>query len=449
MQDGDVAVRRTLFRWTGLQLLDQNVVSEAVGSRGSSIGSADARAIALRLHAGRFVRGSYLTTEKFAVRVHAELFDLSSEQVPLAEATETATLEAASLDSALTRVTNRLLFRSADSTMFAEREVGTTSLPALQAFSVGWNALQQWNLAAADSEFALATHYDARFTRAPLWLALARIWEEQPQPNWEFAAEAVAAGKASLPARDQGKADALIALSKHDRPAACAIWDGLTKRDPFDFTVWYGAADCLAADKTVVPDSRSPTGWKFRSGYQSALTRFQRAFVIRPAILGALRDDAFARVRRLLWTSGTEIHLGISAPPDRHTFLSYPSLDHDTLAFIPMAYESMVAADSATMRRIPRSVGAAMQRQRELFHDIASAWSASSPRSAEAHEAVSMSLFLLGEPSAIDTLMRAKALAIGARERQRILETEVWMRVNSRCRTTRMHCTVRGRWPIP
>ncbi len=56
-------------------------------------------------------------------------------------------------------------------------------------------------------------------------------------------------------------------------------------------------------------------------------------------------------------------------------------------------------------------------------------WVASDPHSAEAAQALALSLFLLGEPSAIDTLMRAKSLAIEPAERQRVAMMEIWMRV--------------------
>ncbi len=429
LPNGDQAFRRALLRWNGLQLVDPNVVHDAIEKRSGSVGSADARALALGLRAGRYVRASYSTAANHAVQIHAELFDVARQQVPLAEVTETSSLDAQALDSVLARITDRLLFRGEPSDSIGLKAAGTTSLPAQQAFLHGSNELQEWNLAAADSSFASATHFDSRFARASLWLALTRMWMPQPSTTWAFAAAAAAEGRASLTDSEREKEDALLALKKNDRPAACGAWDELTRRAPFDFTAWYGAGDCLARDRTVVRDARSITGWSFRSGYQAALIRFQRAFDIRPAILRALRDDQFARVRQLLWTSGSDVRFGTTGSTRPLTFVAYPSLDHDTLAFVPIPYDRFVSADPETMRKIPRTVSAAVLRERSLFHDVASAWAASNPQSAEAREAVAMSLLLLGEPSALDTLMHAKALAVDPRERQRVVEAEVWMRV--------------------
>ena len=83
----------------------------------------------------------------------------------------------------------------------------------------------------------------------------------------------------------------------------------------------------------------------------------------------------------------------------------------------------------AGARRLPRTVGVAVRQQRQLFREIAAGWSASDRESAEAAHALALALFLLGEPSAIDTLMRAKSLAADQSERQRIVTTEVWMRL--------------------
>jgi hypothetical protein len=426
--DGDAAVRRALLRWSGLQLLDLSALHDVTKGDAQPLGTAKARAAALALHAGRYVLGSYSSNGADGVRIHAALYDVTRDQLPLAEATEATTLDPAAIEAALTHLISRLLFRTSDEKTLADGFVGTASLPARQALLNGLQAIQRWALADADSQFAAATRFDPRFARASLWLALSRVWSNRPAATWSFAARAAGVGNESLSPGDKTIAGALVALAGTDRPRACALWEGLTKSEPAEFAAWYGAGHCLERDRTVVRDGRSVSGWSFRSGYHTSLRRYQRAFELNPAVLGALRDDAFERVRRLLWTSGTDIRIGTSAPPGRQTFLSFPSIDRDTLAFVPFPADKINAADPATMRMIPRSVSIAVQRQRVLFRDIAAEWAASDPRSAEAREAVAMSLFLLGQAEAIDTLMRAKALATDSKERQRVTESEVWMR---------------------
>jgi hypothetical protein len=64
---------------------------------------------------------------------------------------------------------------------------------------------------------------------------------------------------------------------------------------------------------------------------------------------------------------------------------------------------------------------------RLLFHEVAAAWVAASPDDASALEALSVALEMLGDPSCLDTLRRARALAQLPDERLRLAATEVWM----------------------
>ena len=70
-----------------------------------------------------------------------------------------------------------------------------------------------------------------------------------------------------------------------------------------------------------------------------------------------------------------------------------------------------------------------MRRQRQLFREVASTWASVEPRSAEAREALALSLYLLGDPFALDTLARARELARTPRDVQRLAGTDVWMRM--------------------
>ena len=143
----------------------------------------------------------------------------------------------------------------------------------------------------------------------------------------------------------------------------------------------------------------------------------------------SLRTNAFAGARELLYTSGNDLRIGSSAGPRRELFAAFPSWDGDTLCFVPFPLAVIGSADPVALRRLPRTVVTAAQHQRRLFRDIAVGWAASEPRSADAAHALALSLFLLGEPSAMDTLVRAESLATDAAERQRVQASDVWMRV--------------------
>ena len=64
-----------------------------------------------------------------------------------------------------------------------------------------------------------------------------------------------------------------------------------------------------------------------------------------------------------------------------------------------------------------------------LFRDIAAEWRSSEPRSASAAHALALALALLGDQRAVDTLEVAKSLAIDVMERQRLVMSEVWLRI--------------------
>ena len=118
---------------------------------------------------------------------------------------------------------DRILFRGAA----PDREsasVGTRSLPARQAYARGEEAIQAWNLPAADSAFALAANVDPAYAEAYLWLALVRAWSGAEAASWRYSAEQAVGPRSSLPARDQVIADALLAQAQGDLQRACPLW---------------------------------------------------------------------------------------------------------------------------------------------------------------------------------------------------------------------------------
>ena len=418
-----------MLRWKGLDLVDPSALSEAMGSEGgTAVTASELRALALRLHAGRFVRGR-VWQDGDSTRVQAMLFDVSLGERQLFETSGTISSNSAANQAMFAALTDRLLLRARDSTEIADGANGTTSLGSRQAYLRGKKDLERWDLQAADSDLASALRLDAHNAAAALWLALSRNWAEKDTATWFYAAEAAASRRADLSASDQAKLDALAALAHGDQPRACRLWDAQTRQAPFDFAVWYGAADCLLSDNVVLPDATSPSGWKFRSGYHSALVRYQRAFALRPAVLRALRHDAFGDAQTLLKTSGNDLRMGVSLGPKSNSFAAFPSWESDTLCFVPFSFAVISSSDARVLRRLPRTVGIAVREQRQLFREIAAGWSASDRESAEAAHALALALFLLGEPSALDTLMRAKSLAADQSERQRIATSEVWMRL--------------------
>lgn len=426
--DVEQSLREAIVRWKGIEVVDPRVLSEEIGPASrAAVQASAARALALRLHAGRYIR-VVLSHVGSAALAHAMLFDVSSAESPLAEAAETVPESEADARAAFARLASRLLFRTSDSAAFAESMAGTGSLPSRQAFLRGREALDRWDLDSADSAFAIATRWDPHFPQAALWFALTRRWSNKDSATWQYAVVVADAGRSDLGEVDRERLDALKALVAGRQVEACTQWDDLARRHPFAFANWYGAADCLAKDPLVRRDPRSPSGWQFRSGYHTALERYRRAVSLQPALLFAFRADEFRRVRRWLWTNGHDLRFGRSGGPRSGNFGAFPSWDGDTLAFVPFPLGMLASSDPRLLRRLPRSVGLAVEHQRGLFRDIAAEWRSSEPRSASAAHALALALALLGDQRAVDTLVMAKSLAVDAVERQRLIMSEVWLR---------------------
>jgi hypothetical protein len=127
----------------------------------------------------------------------------------------------------------------------------------------------------------------------------------------------------------------------------------------------------------------------------------------------------------LLFTGSWSLRGGVAARPDTSRFLAYASWKGDSLLFVP--YESwkvtrgLIRADLLSRQN-------AVLHQRELFQRIARIWAAALPNNPATKEAVAISLEMLGDPSALDTLLLARRLATDDLHRVRLGAEEVMMR---------------------
>ncbi|MGH7656801.1 MAG: hypothetical protein ACREL6_01110, partial [Gemmatimonadales bacterium] len=384
---------------------------------------AGATGIATGLGAGRYFLGDVTHGAADSIRVHVALYDVNEGH--LGDYTIKLPASLAGADSLFATMADALLFRGItppDNPAYS----GPRSLPARQAFARGQSALQAWRLSEADSAFTDALKFDNNYSRANLWLALVRWWNNSNPATWRYAAEQAANVPEQLSEHERALASAILTQAREETASACDQWARLKDRDSGDFVAWYGWAQCLVTDDAIVRDSRSPSGWRFRSSYHSALLGYQRAFQLLPSILIAHRSDAYRSLRLLLGTSGIQIREGQAVPPDTTTFDAGPAWEGDSLVYIPWPTLPGVALDH---RVIPETVNDAVRNQRELLHRIALAWRSSSPASADALQALALSLELLGDPSALDTLRAARDLVQDEGERLRVAGAEVWLRI--------------------
>ncbi|MEX2156561.1 MAG: protein kinase [Gemmatimonadales bacterium] len=373
--------------------------------------------LARRAHAGWYIRGG-VSRVGDSLRVRAALYGTAGDTL-VRERTVNLAPTLAGADAAFTELADRLLF---DDTVFSANggRAGTRSVAARRAFAQGRAAVQDWELINADSAFRRATEFDPGYAQAHLWVAQVRYWGGAAPATWRSSVERAAAGRALVSSRDQQLSDALVAIGRGEIVGACATWDGLTQRAPHDFAAWYGLANCLSRDDAVLRDRSSPSGWRFRTSYHRITRAYQRAFQLLPSIHRSLRGGSYEFVRRVLMTNGSTVRYGHALPPETTRFRAYPSWQGDTLALVPYPGQPLA---------VPRTLNVAVRRERELFHDIATAWVTAFPHSADAVEALALSLDLLADPSAIDTLRRAREFVTTSAERLRVGVAEVWMGV--------------------
>ena len=425
---GDLVIEQSvhdaLGQWTGIKVADHFQIEDALvrDPPSGSLNVTEASKLSLAVGAGRYIRGE-VSPSGDSLRIHAGLWDAATGRGLLGDATVKLGQDRTRTDSVIADLVSRLLLPSAGLGERSGLSGGSRSLPARRAFALGDARIREWDLEAADSSFVMALGHDPEYAQAALWLAQVRSWNNTPAPRWKFAAEKALAGRTRLTARDQTIAEALVAEANGEFGRACPLWRRLTVQEPYDFAGWYGLATCLLEDEAVIRDGRSPSRWRFRSSYHEAVNAYRRAFERLPSIHRAFRSGSYQRVRDLLFTRANRLRQGREGST---RFFAQASWAGDTLALIPYpANEFRSGLPGAD----PASLHEAVLHQRQLFRDIASAWSAADPRSADALEAVAISLEILGDPTALDTLRRARRLAQNDAERIRVGAAEVWLRM--------------------
>jgi hypothetical protein len=177
----------------------------------------------------------------------------------------------------------------------------------------------------------------------------------------------------------------------------------------------------------VIRDPRTASGWRFRSSYAEGLDALERAFHLLPSIHRSFSSGSFEDLRSIFKTRSDAVRPGLATPPDTTRFLAYPSWIGDSLTFIPLPASAVRGLHRGS--RSSADVNLALQHQRRRFFQLATMWRAALPNSADALEAVAVSLELLGDASALDTLHAARTLASDIAFRVRLGVTDVWMRV--------------------
>lgn len=284
---------------------------------------------------------------------------------------------------------------------------GSEVRAANQAYAAGPTAAAVWNLRLAADRFQEATRLDPGFAMASLWLAKVKMWAGDRVEDWEGPARNAMGRLAELPdAQSRGMAQALLFLATRQFPQACEQFGRLVAADSLSFEAWYGQGECRRRDGLVLQDPMSPSKWRFRSSYHAALLAYTRAFQIAPSFNFAM----FARLPEVVFAEPGRRRAGRPLPPDSVQFRAYPSLEADTIGFVPYPQDRLPV--SPTLNR-------AIERNRALLLNIVRAWALAFPDSSRALREMSRALELTGradpggrpEESAISYAEKAERLA--------------------------------------
>jgi tRNA A-37 threonylcarbamoyl transferase component Bud32 len=415
----DDLMHQALSRWKGLHVVDQFQVADGLRRGGPIESMKNAGTLASSLGAGRYIRGE-LTPAGDGWRARVALFDADGSR-PLYSAFEQIPSDLPGATASYARLADSLLLRGARLDSSPGYPVGSRSLPAVQAFSRGQLALDEWDLAAADTAFEAATVFDSYYGRASLWLAQVRAWQERPRSMWTSLAERAVTLSPQLSERERQLSNALLLLARSQYGSACDVYSRLRAQNDRDFAASFGLGQCRTMDKTVVPDSNSPSGWRFRSSVARAMESYAIAFKILPSVHRAYERGQFARLKYSLLLVASDIFPGYREP-DSAMFYGRPAWIGDSLVLVPYPQQMIFAGDRAS---IPPGFQHALARRRAEFRSIAAGWSAAFPNSASGKYAVAVSLELLGDPASIDTLRLARRLATDSLQQIRLAAVEV------------------------
>jgi tRNA A-37 threonylcarbamoyl transferase component Bud32/tetratricopeptide (TPR) repeat protein len=416
-----------LSRWDGIQVVDPFQIREAIARRDTSgFSRKEWDRFAAQLGAGRYIRAD-ASRIGGSIRIRAVLYSVApgNDDPVIREHAVRIPADLADRDAAFAELGERLLVNTG-ATGGYQSAGRTTSLPARQAFEAGTSAINDWDLTLADSSFATAIRFDPAYSQAHLWLVLVRIWADPDETaTWRSSAERAVAGRSDLAVRDRQITDAVLAQAEGNMLKACRQWRDLTRENPYDFVVWYGLASCLYQDRTVVRDAGSPTGWRFQASYHAALEAYTHAYRLLPSILSGFRTESYSGMVQLLFARSNMARFGRGVPPDPSRFYAFPGWAGDSLVLYPLVHgpDGMMHGPAAA------TTAEAVRHQRQRLYDIARGWVAEYPASADALQALAVSLQLLGDRSALDTLEQARSLAKSPDETIRVATSAIWMRV--------------------
>ena len=433
---GDNATRlvwQGLSQWRDLKLIDEAVVEDRLSRGGETpVTLSEGAGIARQLGAGLVVWGE-IARDGNRLQIRASVFRagrLMQQAVQRAEVSISLAMDdstGARLLAGAAELARRLVLPAMADAAAPGGLVATTYYGALRAALAGDSALARWNLDLARQRYQEASSIDPGYAAPRLRYAEAALWSEAPVGEWRPAAEAALSARLQLSVVEQAEAEALVALGRGDFPRACDGYRAIIARDSLQFAGWFGLGDCLTQDSIVVPDARSPSGWRFRGNYQAGIRGYLRALAAVPLAHVAFGGAALTRLSRRLLAESNEGRIGVEGGPAGRRFAAYPELQGDSLVFTPYPIAEVMAG------RHPQATGQrALRANREALLTLTSGWLANYPDSPVAVRAHAWSLELAGTEAALPLVRRLRSGALGAGHEIELAAWEVRLLLKAR-----------------
>ena len=422
----DVYLHDALARWRGLRVIETPRARALYAQRDSSrFGIADARRLAREAGARRFIWGR-VVDRGGAPTLVASMYDVRGTNEPVRTASVPIPVELVR-DSVFDYLASALAFGSSRS-LGETGLAGTRSAPARAAYSRALAAVKEWNLSGADSALVEALDADRDYSQALLLRAQISGWLGDSSAGWRELAAAAVQRESFLGARDRALARATYFLSSRQFQKACPIYRQLAATDANEFTAWFGLAECLRRDESVVQDSSSASGWRFSTSYGEAIRAYEHAFGLLPTVSRAYKSHGFVRLQSLLRTRTALLRHGQSEKTGER-FAAYPSWSGDSLAFVPYP---LALVNSSRSQLSPASTLQAIEENRRLLLRVTERWARELPSDATSLHALAIAQDLQGDRSSVGTLKRALSLAT-PNERLVLTAYLAWMQVKHAC----------------
>ena len=429
----ELLLSQAFGRWADVRLADPLRVHDARVRRGDQPMTLDqAKNLARDVGAGMLVWGD-VSAVGDSIQVTAALYDLRHGGKSVRDYTVRIDKNEQRLEAKFRQLADSILLGGVNAKQVRPDVLGTEVLAAFYAYADGREALASWDLSGAQRLFRAALERDPDYAQANLWLAYAELLADAPAADWGVSAARALSSRQKLGAPDLALARALRHLATGGIEQACADYRAIVARDSTDFIAWFGLGECQRRDRVVVRDPRSPSGWRFRSSYQAAAAAYRRALELVPSVHRAFTGIGTQRLMDLFYVETNLVRSGFvagtpAAPPVQ--FGAFPSLDHDTLAFVPYPI-AMVFGGRPEAN--PPSTSLAIDRNRQVLGEIIQRWIEAFPTSADAFEALSVVLETSGEltldggpgSSALAAARRGRALSHDAQQTSRLALAEI------------------------